>query len=204
MVLIGSVGFAEAQEVIGVVAVPTPASKAVGDACVPVWPAQSVRNYDSGTVFLRLLVNPDGLVKETTMMLSSGYPDLDKATIEAVSTCRFAPALEKGVPIETRLVLTHKWVAGEPATALTAGRVCAKPVYPKASLRAEQQGVVALAFLIGADGAVLDSRIEKSSGFSLLDEAAREGLAKCYFKPQMENGKLSQTWFKVKYTWSLE
>ena len=60
---------------------------------------------------------------------------------------------------------------------------CAKPEWPKESLRLEQRGRVTLAFLIGADGTVNDAKVVNSSGYPLLDEAAREGIRKCRFKP---------------------
>ncbi|MFZ6747326.1 TonB family protein, partial [Undibacterium sp. JH2W] len=40
-----------------------------------------------------------------------------------------------------------------------------KPEYPRASLRNEETGTVALSVLIGADGSVADVKIDKSSGF---------------------------------------
>ncbi|MES3024575.1 MAG: energy transducer TonB [Pseudomonadota bacterium] len=80
---------------------------------------------------------------------------------------------------------------------------CAKPVYPRASLRHEQQGTVTLAFLIGTDGTVQDSRIVKSSGFPLLDTAAVEGISKCQFKPARENDAPKAAWMRMQYVWSL-
>ncbi len=81
---------------------------------------------------------------------------------------------------------------------------CAKPEYPRASLRAEETGVVTLAFLIGVDGRVVDARVEKSSGFKGLDAAARAGLSLCKFKPGSIDGKPEQSWTKMQYVWKLE
>eukprot|EP01030_Chromulinospumella_sphaerica_P005012 gene5012-4902_t len=49
---------------------------------------------------------------------------------------------------------------------------CEKPDYPSASRRMEEEGTVSLRFLVGVDGKVVQSEIEKSSGFKRLDEAA--------------------------------
>ena len=81
---------------------------------------------------------------------------------------------------------------------------CEKPEYPSASKRLEEEGTVTLKFLVGADGKVIESAVEKSSGFRLLDEAARAGLSKCQFKPGTIDGKPQQTWASMKYTWRLE
>ncbi|WP_164557819.1 TonB family protein [Massilia atriviolacea] len=80
---------------------------------------------------------------------------------------------------------------------------CAKPVYPKQSLREEQQGTVTLAFLIGTDGAVKDSKIVTSSGFPLLDQAAQDGIGRCKFLPTRINGKAEEAWMKMQYVWTL-
>ena len=84
------------------------------------------------------------------------------------------------------------------------GAHCAKPDYPSASRRMEEEGTVTLKFLIGADGRVLQADIEKSSGFNRLDEAARNALSKCQFRPGTVDGKPEQSWASIKYTWRLE
>ena len=84
------------------------------------------------------------------------------------------------------------------------GASCAKPDYPSASRRLEEEGTVTLKFLIGADGRVLQAEIEKTSGFNRLDEAARNALSKCQFRPGTVDGKAEQSWASMKYTWRLE
>jgi protein TonB len=84
------------------------------------------------------------------------------------------------------------------------GAHCTKPDYPSASRRLEEEGTVTLKFLIGTDGKVLQADIEKSSGFTRLDEAARNALSKCQFRPGTVDGKPEQSWANIKYTWRLE
>ena len=81
---------------------------------------------------------------------------------------------------------------------------CEKPAYPSASKRLTEEGTVQLKFLVGEDGRVIESAVEKSSGFLRLDEAARQGLTKCSFKPGIVNGVSAQNWASMKYTWRLE
>ena len=81
---------------------------------------------------------------------------------------------------------------------------CEKPEYPSASKRLEEEGTVQLKFLVGVDGKVIESAIEKSSGFRRLDKAARAGLSKCKFRPGTVDGKPQQSWASMKYTWRLE
>ena len=83
-------------------------------------------------------------------------------------------------------------------------KLCDEPPYPAASRRANETGVVRLRFLIGVDGKVLDSKIERSSGSRRLDEAARAGLSLCRFRPGMVNGRPEQSWGSIDYVWKLE
>jgi periplasmic protein TonB len=81
---------------------------------------------------------------------------------------------------------------------------CAKPEWPKASLRNEETGTVTLKFLIGVDGHVVQAELVKSSGFRDLDKAAMAGISKCKFKPGTTDGKPEQSWSQMQYVWTLE
>ena len=78
-----------------------------------------------------------------------------------------------------------------------------KAEYPKASLMNEEQGVVAMAFLVSAEGRVLESKLDKTSGFKSLDKAAISAISACKFKPGSKDGKPDSTWTKVEYNWTL-
>ena len=78
-----------------------------------------------------------------------------------------------------------------------------KAEYPKASLMNEEQGVVSMTFLVSADGKVLESKLEKTSGFKSLDKAAMSAITACKFKPGSKDGKPDSTWTKVDYNWTL-
>ena len=81
---------------------------------------------------------------------------------------------------------------------------CAKPEYPKSSQRNEEEGTTTISFLIGVDGRMVDSKIQKSSGSRDLDRAAQSAIGKCRFKPAMVNGQPEQAWVPVQYVWSLD
>ena len=101
-----------------------------------------------------------------------------------------APAVQAGPPVRTAAVINAS--------------ACEKPEYPSASKRLEEEGTVQLKFLVGVDGKVIESAIEKSSGFRRLDEAARAGLSKCQFKPGTLDGKPQQSWASMLFTWRIE
>ena len=78
-----------------------------------------------------------------------------------------------------------------------------KAEYPRASLANEEEGVTSMAFLVAADGSVMDSKLERTSGSKALDKAAIKAITACKFKPGTRDGKPDQTWTKVNYLWKL-
>ncbi len=89
-------------------------------------------------------------------------------------------------------------------SAVVDARNCSKPEYPPASLRAQETGLVVLQFLIGADSSVLDSKVERSSGYRRLDDAAKRALSLCKFKAGTEEGKPVQSWARIEYQWKID
>ncbi|MDO8179591.1 MAG: energy transducer TonB [Undibacterium sp.] len=81
---------------------------------------------------------------------------------------------------------------------------CDPPKYPKAALMNEETGTVSMGFLVAADGKVVESKVEKSSGSKSLDKAALSSLSQCKFKPGSKDGKADQLWAKVDFVWKLE
>ncbi|WBS03505.1 TonB family protein [Pseudoduganella sp. SL102] len=104
--------------------------------------------------------------------------------------------------VTTALCATSALAATTPA--VVDFRTCAKPEWPKEALRKEQQGKVTLAYLIDESGAVTDSKIVQSSGFPMLDMAARDGIIKCRFTPSTREGKPQAAWMKMQYVWTLQ
>jgi bla regulator protein BlaR1 len=81
---------------------------------------------------------------------------------------------------------------------------CAKPLWPKISLRNSEQGTVTMELLVAPTGVVRASRVSKSSGFALLDAAALEATAKCKFEPVQEKGQAVEAWITTEYVWAFQ
>ena len=94
-------------------------------------------------------------------------------------------------------VTTTKHQAHVPPV-VKAGR-CSEPDYPPSSARLGEAGRVVLQLLVDTNGKVVDSKIETSSGFPRLDEAARSALSLCKFTPGSLDGKPEQAWGKIAY-----
>jgi protein TonB len=59
------------------------------------------------------------------------------------------------------------------------------PAYPRQALRKRQEGTVVLLADVRADGTVEKARVESSSGFPLLDDAALDAVERWRFKPRV-------------------
>lgn len=85
----------------------------------------------------------------------------------------------------------------------TAGKPCAGAEYPPEARRYELEGITTLRFHIAPDGRVADARVDKSSGWALLDEAAIRTIQACSFTPA-QAARAKGAALPVQYVWSLE
>lgn len=98
-----------------------------------------------------------------------------------------------------------KAAANQVRTAVLADpNACALPDYPVRAAREGISGTTLLALLVGTDGRVTSSRIERSSGSRDLDRAAVNALSLCRFKPAANNGVAEAGWAQLAYVWTLE
>ncbi|MES2759184.1 MAG: M56 family metallopeptidase [Pseudomonadota bacterium] len=141
---------------------------------------------NGGDLMLRIkrLVRPDS----QALNWKAAIPVLGLAAA-CIAGCAQTPA-----PVQAPVVRTQ---------AVADFKTCAKPVWPRQSLRDENTGKVTLMFKISEDGRVEESKVKNSSGHVALDEAAREGISKCRFKPATEDGKPAAAWMQMQYVWTL-
>jgi protein TonB len=144
----------------------------------------------------KLLAPPPPFIPPPEVQVQQPPP---QQTITAVSN------VKPDNPVMPQVVRTD----GPPATgpvlvpAVVDAKNCEKPEYPRNAQRNGNEGTVTLSFLIGIDGRVVESKVEKTSGFRDLDKAAQAGLSLCKFKPGTIDGKPQQSWTKIQYAWKL-
>ncbi len=102
-----------------------------------------------------------------------------------------APAAPIGAPTST-------------SAALSAGGNCAKPEYPRESLRAGETGTSRIRFVVEANGRVSSASIERSSGSRRLDQAAMAALSLCTFTPGTQAGKPVRSETTINYVWRID
>jgi protein TonB len=76
---------------------------------LPAYPPRALRNEETGTTTLALLVGADGRVTSARVERSSGSRDLDQAALHALSLCTFKPALNNGVAEAGWARLAYVW-----------------------------------------------------------------------------------------------
>jgi periplasmic protein TonB len=80
-----------------------------------------------------------------------------------------------------------------------------RPDYPGESKKLGEEGVVGLALYLNEDGKVQDAKIEKTSGFERLDNAAvKQALKSWKFEPCTDDGKPVACWYKINFRWQLK
>lgn len=71
----------------------------------PRYPYLAQRQEWEGTVYLSILINPEGLVHKLKVNQTSGHKVLDAAAVKAVQTWKFVPAREGSKAVSSSIVL---------------------------------------------------------------------------------------------------
>ena len=80
-----------------------------------------------------------------------------------------------------------------------------QPSYPAASIRFGEEGTVTVEVRVGPDGRVLESRLQRSSGFPRLDAAALEEARRVWrLKPATVDGVPVEAWHAVRVSFRLD
>ncbi len=77
--------------------------------CRAEYPKASLMNEEQGTVSMSFLVAADGTVKDSKLEKTSGFKNLDKAAMKAISACKFKPGTKDGAPAETWTKVDYAW-----------------------------------------------------------------------------------------------
>jgi protein TonB len=75
----------------------------------PEYPKSSLRNEETGVSTILFKIAADGSVQGASIQKSSGFRDLDKAAMAALSKCRFKAATENGQAVESSQPVQYVW-----------------------------------------------------------------------------------------------
>jgi TonB family protein len=79
-------------------------------ACIqPDYSPKALRLGQNGISVIGFLVRADGTVAKSVVLSSSGSPELDQKTADALSVCEFKPAIHDGRPVEGWQPVAYTW-----------------------------------------------------------------------------------------------
>lgn len=85
----------------------------------------------------------------------------------------------------------------QPPSAEAQGLNNKAPLYPQLSRKKKEQGTVLLLILVKVDGTVGEIQLKTSSGFSRLDQAAKQAVTRWQFQPALKDGKAIDFWYEL-------
>jgi protein TonB len=77
--------------------------------CKPNYPRNAIRNSETGTVKLQVLINVNGYASRSKVVETSGFRDLDRAAMIGFLGCKFKPIPKDGAPAETWVDMQYVW-----------------------------------------------------------------------------------------------
>jgi protein TonB len=111
------------------------------------------------------------------------------AKAQAASAATTTPSATQGSATAAR-ASTASPVSDGPVLVTKPDYAGACPIqYPERARRRNQEGTVVIHALVGTDGKPIEVTVAASSGYSLLDDAARDAIAACAFEPQRVGGR---------------
>jgi protein TonB len=112
-----------------------------------------------------------------------------------------APPAEIPLPASSTAPVATQATAGETRELATSTRI--EPTYPPAARRAGEEGTVRLRVLVDENGRPKDIQVAQTSGFSRLDEAAKQAVRRWRFKAATDAGRPISVWTQVAITFRL-
>jgi len=76
---------------------------------MPNYPKASLRNEETGTVTMRMTIAATGVLLDGVVARSSGFRDLDRAALEAMTKCQFRPGTLNGRPVQSIFFMQYVW-----------------------------------------------------------------------------------------------
>lgn len=79
------------------------------NACRPQYPEQSRLHREHGVVGIRFLIASDDKLILASVSKSSGYPNLDQATLDALKHCTFKAGVRDDQTVESSFEMDYRW-----------------------------------------------------------------------------------------------
>jgi TonB family protein len=140
----------------------------------PEYPKLSLRENEEGVAIVAFLVHADGTVGDSVVLVSTGFPALDRETQEALAKCAFKPATENGKPVEVWQPVTYTWSIDD-----NPGMVYARHVAAVAARKGDANALYRLSVLLNK---APKSDADRENAVVLLKTAAERGAAAAQYE----------------------
>ncbi|HUJ16744.1 MAG TPA: energy transducer TonB [Nitrospirota bacterium] len=135
-------------------------------------------------------------------------PELHKKEASAESAAAEKPVLGREGETSGQKTANEPFIAGEAVSGSNASAVVGplfnaaylnnpKPLYPPVARRMKVEGTVVVQVLVNSNGKPENVRLEKSSGSSMLDQAALTAVQNWSFVPAREGNKIISAWVDI-------
>lgn len=111
------------------------------------------------------------------------------------------PPAETAMPASTNAIAATEAPTGQTQELKTNTRI--EPTYPPASRRAGEEGTVRLKVHVDENGRPKDVQVAQTSGFSRLDDAAKQAVRRWRFQAATDGGRPIAVWTQVAITFKL-
>ncbi len=196
---------------------------------LPKYPPEAKKDGITGKVWISVLVDEQGEVRETKVTESSGSSLLDDAALEVADENKYKSGVQSGLPVKVWVTYPVEFALADVDKPSSDGEIEVKidsvdslpapdefilvdirpelinehnPDYPKPARQAGITGVVWVKALVDEEGNVLKAIVWESSGTVSLDEAAVEAAYEFKYKPGIQDGRPVKVWvtYPVEFT----
>ena len=185
-----------------VFAVPALAEAPTNTSCA--YPEPALAAKAAGTTLVGFKPNADGTFGDVKVRHSSGNADLDAAAVACVSAWRYDPKNDRDIAWISYKGTFINWGVFDGAPE---GERIGRPhncdwAYPKEAASQGLSGTTTLRFVISDEGRVRDAQVVKSSGSSLLDNAALTCVVPWHYLPAVKGNKKVAVPWEVQIPWT--
>jgi TonB family protein len=152
---------------------PSPTGAAVG-ACDKWYPDAQSKVGTAGVSLLRVHLMPDGTIKDSSVIQSSGNAELDKAAVACLAAVRLDPPEREGKPIEVDWERAVIWRAHDHSSIVLPRRVGKGPSCNSRIYHTQGTVKTGITFKIGTEGIPENVTVVESSGNADLDRIGAE------------------------------
>jgi protein TonB len=138
---------------------------------------------------------PPSYIPPPEVQIQASAPESTTTAITAVTTRKAPPP-----PVAPR----QATVIGP--SAVTGGLPCGDPddIYPSLSIQLGESGTTVISALVDANGQIVDTRLDSSSGSRSLDQAALSNAAAiCHFKAGTIDGTPAKLWVRIPFQFTI-